>query len=101
MAQLTDERISALEEKGFKRWTKGTIDRLYINATMLGLECDYYHTGNISGAWFKGERISNSQGYRYKAAKTYIDIKTGRIHSQYDALADAAAEIAGMEGEEA
>lgn len=30
---LTNEMICALEEKGFKRWTKGNLDRMYVNAS--------------------------------------------------------------------
>jgi hypothetical protein len=88
--------ISELDKMGFKRWTKGNLDRLYINAAQLGLVCSYYKTGNISGAEFKGERISNSCAYRYKAAKTFIDIKTGKVHSDYEELAEAARELADL-----
>lgn len=91
---LSEQKITALTEKGFNRWTKGTLDRLYINAAQLGLECTYYKTGNISGAWFCGELISNCQARRYKAAKTYIDIKTGRVFSDIPTLAAAAEELA-------
>ena len=91
---MTNERIAALEALGFNRWTKGNYDRLYINAKALGLDCSYYKTGNISGATFNGETISNSQAYRYKAAKTYIDIKTGEVHSDYPTLAEAAEKLA-------
>jgi len=94
---LNETIIKALENKGFNRWTKetakGTIDRLYINATMLGLDLTYYKTGNISSAYFNGELISNSQGYRYKAAKTYIDVITGTVHSDRDDLATEAQQI--------
>lgn len=90
---LNETTIKALEDKGFKRWTKGNLDRMYINATQLGLECTYYKTGNISSAYFKGERISNSRGYDYKAAKTYIDIKSGRLFSSVPALEEAAREL--------
>lgn len=78
---LTEKRIAALEEKGFNRWTKGNYDRLYINAGALGLHCDYYKTGNISNAVFNGTSISNCEGRRMKAAKTYIDVKSGEVHS--------------------
>ncbi len=81
MMALTEKRIAALEAKGFNRWTKGNYDRLYINASALGLHCDYYKTGNISNAVFQGVSISNSEGRRMKAAKTYIDVKTGEVHS--------------------
>lgn len=96
---LEESTIKELEAKGFKRWTKGAIDRLYINAAQLGLECDYYKSGNISAATFNGERISNSQAYRYQAAKTYIDIKTGKLHSDYPTLEKQAHKLAGMEEE--
>ena len=89
--------IAALEANGFNRWTKetarGTLDRLYINATNLGLELSYYKTGNISAAYLNGELISNRRGYAYKAAKTYIDIQTGKVHSDQDIFAEAAQEI--------
>ena len=90
---LNESTIKALEEKGFSRWTKGNFDRLYISASTLGLECGYYKTGNIKWAEFDGERISNSQGYRYKAAKTYIDVKTGRLYGGIDVLKGKAQQI--------
>ena len=64
---MTIEKINELENKGFKRWTKGNLDRLYINATQLGLECDYYKTGNVRSAWFNGDHVSNSEACRMKA----------------------------------
>ena len=90
---LSIEAIEALEARGFSRWQKGAYDRLYINARDLGLVCSYYKTGSIKAAEFRGEEISNSQGYRYKAAKTYIDVTTGKVHSDFDELEDAAQEI--------
>lgn len=93
---MTDERIQELENKGFKRWTKGNLDRLYINASQLGLVCDYYNTGNIRHAEFNGYTISNCQARRYKGAKTFIDVKTDKVHSDYSELADAAKELAGI-----
>ena len=83
---MNETMISKLEEKGFKRWTKGNMDRLYINAGSLGLVCQYYKTGNISDAFFNGERVSNSEGYRMKNAKTFIDIATGKVYSTNDTL---------------
>ena len=94
---LNEKMIAALESKGFKRWTKetarGTLDRLYINSTLLGLELEYYKTGNISDAYLNGERISNSRGYSYKSAKTYVDVQTGMVHSDQDFFAEAAQSI--------
>ena len=94
---LTEERINELTEKGFKRWTKGNLDRLYINPSQLGLVCSYYNTGNIKYAEFNGENISNSQARRYKAAKTFIDIKTGTVFSDIPALEEAACKLAEIE----
>jgi len=90
---LTNEMIAALEAKGFNRWTKGSMDRLYINAAQLGLVCDYYNTGNIRKAIFNGDQVSNSEGYRMKAAKTFIDIATGELFGTNKYLKDAAEEI--------
>lgn len=98
--KLTEKKIAELESKGFKRWTKGNIDRLYINAAQLGLDCAYYKTGNISGADFQGAHVSNCEARRMKAAKTYIDVTTGTVHSDNSTLANAAEALAGI-GEEA
>lgn len=90
---MTEKMIEKLEAKGFKRWTKGSMDRLYINAEDLGLDCGYYNSGNISSATFKGERISNSEAYRLGAAKTYIDVATGKLVGTKETLTAAAQEI--------
>lgn len=94
---LTEEKIARLEEKGFKRWTKGNMDRLYINAAMLGLNCEYYNTGNVRSAWFNGASISNCEARRMKAAKTYIDIKTGTVYGDNYSLKEAAEKLAFFE----
>lgn len=90
---MTEERIEELTKKGFKRWTKGNMDRLYINAAQLGLNCEYYKSGNISSAEFRGDRVSNSEARRMKWAKTYVDIKTGKVYSDNDSLKAAAEEL--------
>ena len=91
-----EAKIAALEAKGFKRWQKGTMDRLYVNAPVLGLECEYYRTGNIYRATFQGALISNSEGYRIKNAKTYIDVKTWKVFSDHKWCKEAAAQLAGI-----
>ena len=90
---MTDEMIAKYEEMGFKRWTKGEMDRLYINAKELGLECQYYKTGNVCYAEFKGEKISNTRATEMLAAKTYIDIKSGKGFSTNYTLRNALNEI--------
>lgn len=77
---LSNEEIKKYEAAGFKRWTKGNMDRLYIDATKLGLELDYYKTGNISHTKWCGEIISNADGYRFKSSKAYVDVATGELH---------------------
>lgn len=79
--KLNEKQITALEEKGFRRWTKGTMDRLYINAETLGLEVEFYKTGNVFSAYYRGEKISNKRGTEMKNSKTYIDIETGELHA--------------------
>lgn len=91
------DRIDELTAMGFNRWTKGTMDRMYINARELGLVCTYYKTGNISSAEFGGYHISNSEGYRMKAAKTYIDLNRKCLVSDNADLAAAAAALIGVE----
>lgn len=90
---MTNDQITALESKGFNRWTKGNLDRLYINAGQLGLVCSYYSSGNISYAEFNGEQISNCAARRMKAAKTFIDVKTGKVYSDNSSLKEAAEAI--------
>lgn len=103
---MNEKMIEKLTTKGFTRWTKGKYDRLYINAKELGLVCEYYKTGNIHSAEFRGEGISNSEAYRMKSAKTYIDIATEEVNSKNSTLEEAAKEIleevkAEIEAEEA
>lgn len=90
---LTEKVIEKLEGLGFKRWKKAEKDRLYINAKELGLECEYYKTGSIHRATFRGYPISNSEAYRMKADKTYIDVTTGEVYSTCDDLKKAAEEL--------
>ena len=94
---IEENRIKELEGLGFKRWTKRNMDRLYINAGALGLKCDYYNTGNIRNALFNDEHISNCEARRIKAAKTYIDVATGKVYGNNETLARKAAEISGCE----
>lgn len=94
---MTDARIAELETKGFKRWTKGNYDRLYINAGQLGLICSYYNTGNVRSAEFNGTSISNCEARRMKAAKTFIDVKTGKAYSDNCTLLEAVKTLAEIE----
>lgn len=70
--------IEALEKKGFNRWTKGDMDRLYFSLEKSGaLDLDYYKNGNLRAADLEGERISNAEACRLLAVKCFIDLKNG------------------------
>jgi len=84
--KLTDTQISALESKGFSRWQKGNMDRLYINSTRIGLSCEYYKTGNIRSAELNGESISNCRARAIKDSKNYIDVADGSIHTEHSEI---------------
>ena len=90
---MNEKMITKLEAKGFKRWTKGNMDRMYINPQALGLQVEYYKTGNISDSIWNGERISHAEARRMLNAKTYIDLKDDSLHCDHywnDNLKDAA-----------
>ncbi len=86
---LNNEQIAKLEELGGNRWQVKDMDRLYFNCRDLGCEFEYYKTGSIRAAYHEGTRCSNSEGYRMKGAKSYIDVKTGEAHSTHDWLLDS------------
>lgn len=92
-AETKEEMIKRLEGLGFRRWTNYGKDRMYINASYLGLECQY-KAGRINKAYFDGEKMTISYGYRYKEAKTYLDLKTMEFHSDYADLLEAAKKLA-------
>lgn len=92
----TNIDIKAYENAGFKRWTKGGHDRLYIDAESLGLEIGRYKTGNVKSATWQGNRISNADGHRLMASKIYVDVKTGELHvnTEFDSYDHPLTEIA-------
>lgn len=77
--------IDALEQKGFSRWSKGNMDRLYFNIQKSGhMDVDYYKTGNISFASVDGEEISHRFAGQILAVKCFIDLKNdNRLVIQY------------------
>lgn len=76
---MSAETIAKYEDRGFRRWTKGRFDRLYINVKDLGAKIDYYGTGNVRSAYWQGERVSNADGRRLLASKVFVDVKTGKL----------------------
>lgn len=68
--------VESLEKKGFNRWTKGNMDRLYFNIERSGhMEVDHYKTGNISFAAIDGEEISHRFAGQILSVKCFIDLK--------------------------
>ena len=55
-----EQRLIAI---GGKVWITGDKNRIYFNKLdeLLGLECGFYNTGNVSWARLNGEYISNSK----------------------------------------
>ena len=76
---LTDSQIATYEAHGFNRWTMRDMDRLYINAKDLGLEVEYYKTGNVKNARWNGVHISNADARRLLSSKVYVDVKTCKL----------------------
>ena len=68
--------VESLKKKGFSRWTKGDMDRLYFNIQRSGhMEVDHYNTGNISFAAIDGEEISHRFAGQILSVKCFIDLK--------------------------
>lgn len=92
-ATTTEKLITALEEKGLKRWTKGDKDRMYIDAEKLGLKVQKYGSGAVKHAEWDGEKISNREGASMLHAKTYLDLTDMSVHSDDSDLFAAAEAI--------
>jgi hypothetical protein len=92
--ETKEEMIQRLEGLGFKRWTKGNMDRMYVNATMLGFTYDTNRYGKLQRSYFNGEEVGNCEGRKYLAAKTYLDLNTMEMISDRGDLRQAALELA-------
>ena len=109
---ITNEVLSKIG----KAWThpKTGEVRYYIDndtaAEIGGLEIERYKTGNISDAWYKGKKISNSEakrmlGYIYKVYCTEdgeVIIQTNKYGDEYPGFvsrikAGIESKIAGVE----
>lgn len=78
--------VETMTAIGGNRWTKAGKDRIYLEwANFAELEISYYNTGNISGAAYQGEGISNSQAYKLLASiyKVYFDVADGKLYCQF------------------
>lgn len=84
-AQQSREDIIADLTKKFGRWTKqgfnGKVyDRIYFNATDLGMKVEYYRSGNVSSAEIDGKIISNCEARRVLGSKAYFDLTDNTLH---------------------
>lgn len=81
---ITVETLTAI---GGNRWQRGDMDRIYFNnpAQLAGLETSHFKTGNISGAYWQGELVSNSQGYKLATSidKLWYDLADGKFHCRF------------------
>lgn len=85
IAQKSRDDIIAELTKKYGRWTKqgfnGKVyDRIYFNATDLGMEVSYYRSGNISSAAIDGESVSNCEARRIMCSKAYFDLTDNTLH---------------------
>lgn len=76
---LKEKIIETLVKNGAKRWTKGTMDRLYINPETVGFEFEYNSRGKLYGATNGEHSYNEREAWDIKNSKTYIDIETGKI----------------------
>lgn len=76
MAKLSEKQIEALEKKGFRRWTKGDYDRLYINVIKLP---GVY--GSSLELEIDGDKLSRTKSWKVSNAKIWIDVATAEIHA--------------------
>lgn len=81
---LTEKQIAKLESKGFKRWTKGDYDRLYINAYNIhGIDTNWKKNGKKTLS-INGEELSYTKSAELSYMKIYIDVKTGEVVADWD-----------------
>ncbi|MFJ3839498.1 hypothetical protein ACIPY6_28880 [Streptomyces sp. NPDC090054] len=79
--------IDTLLAVGGNRWQRGGMDRIYFSnpAELAGLETSHYKSGNIAGATWQGESISNSQAYKLAGSidKLWYDTADGQFHARF------------------
>jgi hypothetical protein len=77
MAKLSEKQIESLEKKGFRRWTKGDYDRLYINVIKLP---GVY--GSSSELEIDDDKLSRTKSWKVSNAKIWIDVATAEVHAE-------------------
>lgn len=59
---------------------KGKAHNTRRTESLLGLECEYYKTGNVHHAYWRGGEMSNCDARRVLAASIWYDLKTDKIY---------------------
>ena len=77
---MTNEKIKALENKGFKRWTKGDKDRLYIKAWNLPNVKTIWKKNGKKCVEINGEELSYTKSSEVNYSSIYIDLADDSIH---------------------
>lgn len=77
---MTNEKIRALENKGFKRWTKGDKDRLYIKAWNLPNVKTIWKKNGKKCVEINGEELSYTKSSEVNYTSIYIDLADDSIH---------------------
>ena len=88
---LTEEQeriVKILGQHGGDLWRKNEFRRIYFDRAVImkfgRLRLERYGTGNIFKATLRGERITNSEAYRYcgelNQGKFYYDLVKGGFH---------------------
>ena len=76
MNTTTTPMMAKAIELGGREWTArdGSV-RIYLNGWqgLVGLKVDYYKSGNISSAAYKGERVSNAAASGLLCVRAYVD----------------------------
>lgn len=70
---MTNEKITALENKGFKRWIKGDMDRMYIEWQTVD---KWANTTDSDTCYMWLDRTERSRG------KIWMDVKTGELQTK-------------------
>lgn len=77
---MTNEKIKALENKGFKRWTKGDKDRLYIKVWNLPNVKTIWKENGKKCFEINGEELSYTKSSEVNYTSIYIDLADDSIH---------------------
>lgn len=78
--KFNEKQIEALENKGFKRWTKGDKDRLYIKAWNLPNVKTIWKKNGKKCVEINGEELSYTKSSEVNYTSIYIDLADDSIH---------------------